>query len=145
MSVIGDPSMSHVEVTPEYLISMARKALSSAYAPYSGICVGAAVSLEDGRIVTGVNVENASYGLTICAERAAIFTAVGQGSTRILALALTSNRLQPITPCGACRQVLAEFSIPSTQIILDMGSGKAPDVHTLGDLLPLAFGLQQEK
>jgi cytidine deaminase len=95
----------------ERLLKHARKAMKSAYAPYSKFQVGAAILLEDGRVFTGCNVENASYGLTICAERNAIFAAVAAGGKkpRIAAVAVVNKRGVPCSPCGACRQVIAEF------------------------------------
>src|SRR5271170_2476737 len=98
------------------LLKQARVAMKNAYAPYSNFQVGAAVLLDDGRVFTGCNVENASYGLTICAERNAVFAAVA-GSARkpeILAVAVVNHRGVPCSPCGACRQVLAEFGPRAT-------------------------------
>jgi cytidine deaminase len=91
------------------LIARARACLDQAYAPYSRFPVAAAVIDDRGRVFTGVNVENASYGLTICAERVAVFSAIAAGAHRILALAVTSKNTTSVPPCGACRQVLAEF------------------------------------
>jgi cytidine deaminase len=93
------------------LVRLARAAMKHAYAPYSQFRVGAAVLLSDGRFFTGCNVENASYGLTICAERNAIFCAVANssGKPEIVAAAVVNHRGVPCSPCGACRQVLAEF------------------------------------
>ncbi|MGD0814263.1 MAG: cytidine deaminase [Verrucomicrobiota bacterium] len=93
------------------LLKHARAAMKCAYAPYSNFQVGAAVLLRDGRIFTGCNVENASYGLTICAERNAIFAAVAAsaGKPAIVAVAVVNRRGVPCSPCGACRQVIAEF------------------------------------
>lgn len=101
-------------VRPGYhlaLLRRARAAMKNAYAPYSKFQVGAAVLLADGRIFTGCNVENASYGLTICAERNAIFAAVAASAKRpaIVAVAVVNRRGVPCSPCGACRQVIAEF------------------------------------
>ncbi len=85
--------------------------MKSAYAPYSNFHVGAAIQLSDGRVFTGCNVENASYGLTICAERNAVFAAVAASKKKpeIIAVAVLNHRKMPCSPCGACRQVLAEF------------------------------------
>lgn len=93
------------------LLNRARAAMKSAYAPYSDFQVGAAVLLQDGRIFTGCNVENASYGLTICAERNAIFAAVAASKKKpaIVAVTVVNRRGVPCSPCGACRQVIAEF------------------------------------
>jgi len=98
------------------LFRQARAAMKHAYAPYSKFRVGAAILLEDGRIFTGCNVENASYGLTICAERNAVFAAVSATSKKpvIVAVAVINHRGVPCSPCGACRQVLAEFGPRAT-------------------------------
>ncbi|MGH2537888.1 MAG: cytidine deaminase [Candidatus Promineifilaceae bacterium] len=118
------------------LIAAAGRARERAYAPYSGYRVGAAVLADDGRIYTGVNVENASYGLTICAERAAVFNAVGAGAGRILAAAVcTGNRG---SPCGACRQVLSEFGADMPIWLCDPAGGR--EETSLAALLPQAFG-----
>jgi cytidine deaminase len=98
------------------LLNQARAAMKCAYAPYSKFRVGAAVLLADGRVFTGCNVENASYGLTICAERNAIFAAVAAstGKPEIVAVAVVNHRGTPCSPCGACRQVIAEFGPNAT-------------------------------
>ena len=118
------------------LIESARGVMAHAYAPYSGFRVGAAV-LAGGRIFSGCNVENASYGLTICAERAAVFAAVTAGERRIEAVAVVTDDAQTIAPCGACRQVLNEFG-PGMTVI--MAAGGDTVVRPLSELLPLAFG-----
>src|SRR5271154_4664561 len=92
------------------LLLAARKVRESAYAPYSRFQVGAALRTASGRIYCGCNVENLSFGLTVCAERAAVFAAVAAGETRFEAIAVVADSVQPVTPCGACRQVLVEFS-----------------------------------
>jgi cytidine deaminase len=117
------------------LVALARKARDRAYAPYSGFTVGAALQARSGRIYSGCNVENASYSLTICAERVAIFKAVCAGEREFEALAVVTQTLA--TPCGACRQVLAEFGLDTQVIIADLE--KAREVYTIGDLLPIAF------
>ena len=93
------------------LLRLAQSAMKNAYAPYSNFQVGAAIQLSDGRVFTGCNVENASYGLTICAERNAVFAAVAASKKKIeiIAVAVLNHRKVPCSPCGACRQVLAEF------------------------------------
>ncbi len=131
------PSFACINV--DTLLATAREALENAYAPYSKIRVAAALLLEDGMVVTGVNVENASLGLTICAERSAIVSAVSLGKRQVKAIAITTSELKPMSPCGACRQVLAEFSSADTTVILDSGEGQQPLIYTLSELLPVAF------
>ena len=94
------------------LVTAAWLARERAYAPYSGFAVGAAVLAADGRVFVGCNVENLSYGLTQCAERVAIGAAIAAGACEFLAAAVVADTRQPISPCGACRQVMAEFKIP---------------------------------
>jgi homotetrameric cytidine deaminase len=128
----------------ETLLEAARQAAAHAYAPYSRFRVGAALQLTGGEVVTGANVENASYGLTICAERSALVRAVSQfGPTiRIAAVAVTNLNQMPSPPCGACRQMLAEFVEPGAQVIFPAENG----VRTMafGELLPAGFGLKLE-
>lgn len=124
-------------MTQEQLIQMANDALQYAYAPYSHYRVAAAVLTEDGQVFTGVNIENASYGATICAERVAVFKAVSAGSLKLKALALVTGQGDFPTPCGMCRQVLVEFGSPEMEIILSNAEKK--EVYRLGDLLPLSF------
>jgi cytidine deaminase len=121
----------------EPLIAAATEARERAYAPYSRFAVGAAV-LAGGRIFSGCNVENASYGLAMCAERAAIFTAVAAGEQRIDAVAIVTGADGPTPPCGACRQVLREFG-PDATVISATTAGKRTQ-HTLSQLLPDSFG-----
>lgn len=125
------------------LFEAARKILDNAYSPYSNIKVAASLIDDRGRIFTGVNVENASYGLTICAERNAIAAAVSAGMKSITALLITSS-IGQIPPCGACRQVIAEFSSPSTQIFLADGE-KIVEETTIGELFPMAFELKGDE
>jgi cytidine deaminase len=127
------------------LIAAARRAAEAAYAPYSRFRVGAALRAAGG-VYCGCNVENASYGLTICAERAAVFTAVAAGARRIDAVAVACLDAQAdggiggLLPCGACRQVLAEFAGPDLPVHVD-GAG----VFTLGALLPSPFGIARHR
>jgi cytidine deaminase len=119
----------------DVLFSQASKAACGAYAPYSKFRVGAALLCKDGSVVTGVNVENRSFGLTVCAERNAVFSAVGQGRRDFTALAIsTPDSGVPVGPCGACRQVLSEFAPPDMPVRFG-GSGEQVDT-TLGELLP---------
>lgn len=119
------------------LMKIARKARQNAYAPYSHFAVGAALLAESGRVYTGCNIENASYGLTCCAERNAIFAAVGAGERRFKMLAVAADSPKPVAPCGACRQVIAEFGIP----FVVMGNLKeATKTMTAEELLPYGFG-----
>ena len=121
------------------LVELAKKARANAYAPYSGFSVGAAVLAADGRVFSGCNIENASYGLTNCAERTAIFSAVAAGARELAALAVVADGELPCSPCGACRQVIAEFAVG--RIILANLAGKRR-VVTKEELLPFAFTLK---
>lgn len=119
------------------LMKMALEARQNAYAPYSHFAVGAALLAESGKVYTGCNIENASYGLTCCAERNAIFAAVGAGERRFKMLAVAADSPEPVAPCGACRQVIAEFGIP----LVVMGNLKeATKTMTAEELLPYGFG-----
>lgn len=119
------------------LMKIARKARQNAYAPYSHFAVGAALLAESGKVYTGCNIENASYGLTCCAERNAIFAAVGAGERRFKMLAVAADSPEPVATCGACRQVIAEFGIP----LVVMGNLKeATKTMTAEELLPYGFG-----
>ena len=122
------------------LFRLARAAMKHAYAPYSRFRVGAAILLADGRVFTGCNVENASYGLTVCAERNALFAAVAASARKpeILAVAVVNHRGAPCSPCGACRQVLAEFGPRAT--VWYMGA-KGVVQRTMQELLVDGFAL----
>lgn len=122
------------------LISAARSAQARAYAPYSQFRVGAALEAADGTVFVGCNVENASYGLTICAERAAICAAVSAGAKRFRRAVVVSDVDPPAAPCGACRQVLAEFGL---DLSIDGVGSKRTVNWRLSDLLPAAFGPEQ--
>ena len=136
------PSLGKAEDVRSELAAEAARAAKAAYCPYSKFQVGAAVMSEDGRIFTGCNVENASYGLTVCAERNAVFTAVAAGARKIKALALAAGKPnEVVTPCGACRQVLSEFCAPETPVYCADSEGKITLETTVGELLPGAFTL----
>ena len=121
------------------LVDAARDVQQRAYAPYSRFRVGCALEAEDGRVFVGCNVENASYGLTICAERGAISAAVAAGATRFRRAVVVSDADPPAAPCGACRQVLSEFG----DFRVD-GVGASRTVSwTVTELLPAAFGKEQ--
>jgi homotetrameric cytidine deaminase len=124
------------------LLERARQAALHAYAPYSGFRVGAALKLSNGEIVTGVNVENVSYGLTICAERAAMVRAVSQfgPEIRVEAVAIANLNSAASPPCGACRQVLSEFILPEAPVNFPAAGGQR--TMTFDELLPLAFEMK---
>jgi len=121
----------------EELLGLARKAAENSYSPYSKFRVGAALKLSNGETVTGTNVENVSYGLTICAERAAVVRAISQFGPRIrvAAAAIVNLNGQASPPCGACRQVLAEFIEPDAPVIFPVESGTR--TMAFSELLPL--------
>ena len=122
------------------LLEAARAVQRRAYAPYSRFHVGCALEADDGRVFVGCNVENASYGLTICAERAAVCAAVAAGARRFVRAVVVSDADPPAAPCGACRQVLSEFG---RDFPVD-GVGPSASLHwTIGELLPAAFGKEQ--
>ncbi len=124
----------------EPLIQAASAARERAYAPYSGYAVGAALLGEDGEIFAGCNIENRSFGLSICAERVAIASAVAAGCRQFRAIAVLTGDEPPGTPCGLCREMLAEFSGPDFEIVL-VGRGGSRRDFRLGDLLPEPFAL----
>ena len=124
------------------LVSAARRVRANAFAPYSKFQVGAAVLDEKGRVHVGCNVENASYGLTICAERNAVAAAIAAGARRVLAVAVVTGAHPATPPCGACRQVLVEVAADDTVVLLASTRGQGvPERWKLGDLLPRAFRL----
>jgi homotetrameric cytidine deaminase len=124
---------------PPVLLHAALDAARNAYAPYSGFKVGCALQLSDGAVVTGANVENVSYGLTICAERAALVRAVAEHgpNLRIRAIAVANLNNAASPPCGACRQMLAEFTEPHAEIVFFADA--EPRTMPFAELLPLAF------
>lgn len=119
------------------LIASARRAREQAYAPYSGFRVGAAIEASDGRVFVGANVENASFGLTLCAERVALGTAVAAGARRFARIVVVTEASPPSAPCGACRQALAEFG---DQVLVEAVGPGSIRHWTLNELLPDRFG-----
>lgn len=126
--------MTELEI--QKLMDCAKKARENAYSPYSHFAVGAALLCEDGTLYEGCNIENASYGLTNCAERTAIFKAVSEGHIKFKALAVVADTEGPCAPCGACRQVMAEFKIPLIIMGNLMGNIK---IVTIEEVLPFSF------
>jgi cytidine deaminase len=126
--------------TKKNLIALAQQARENAYAPYSHYPVGAALLLENGDVVLGVNVENSSFGGTVCAERSAVFSAVSQGFKKFQAIAVVTDASPPAAPCGFCRQVLAEFA-PHLPITLSNTQGEIIETN-LNTLLPMQFSLK---
>jgi cytidine deaminase len=124
-------------MTDGELLSLAREARGRAYAPYSGFAVGAAVLARDGRAFTGVNVENASIGLSVCAERNAIAKALSEGARDFVAVAIVTGADEPTMPCGVCRQVMWEFS-RDLRVIVETAAG-ARVTTTIADLFPQPF------
>lgn len=119
------------------LLAFAREVQENSYSPYSGFRVGAAVIAGDGEIYQGTNIENAAYGVTLCAERAAAAACVASGRTEIAAIAIVGDSEAPTTPCGECRQFLAEFN-PEMRVVMG-GRTDAVSVMRLDELLPEAF------
>jgi cytidine deaminase len=119
------------------LIKKAKNARLKAYAPYSKFKVGAALLTKSGKVYTGANVENSTFGLTVCAERVAVFKAVTRGDKDFVKIAIVADKNPPITPCGACRQVLSEFA-KDLEIICANLKGKV-ERYSLKELLPEAF------
>jgi cytidine deaminase len=128
---------------PEKLMEYAMEAMGRAYAPYSGFCVGAALLCADGAVYQGCNIENAAFSPTICAERTAFAKAVSEGQREFVAIAICGGKEGKIetvcTPCGVCRQVMAEFCKPDFQVY--MAKADSIDTKTLEQLLPNSFVL----
>jgi homotetrameric cytidine deaminase len=133
---------THLDPALEGLLEQARAAAQNSYAPYSGFKVGSALRLASGEIVTGTNVENVSFGVTICAERAALVRAVSEfgPAIRIAAVAVANLNAAASPPCGACRQMLAEFILPAAPVAFASADGLR--VMPFSDLLPLAFEMK---
>jgi len=134
----ADPAGLRSDERDDDLVAAAVNALRHAYSPYSKIQVGAALRARDGRIFTGCNVENASFGMTWCAERTALVKAVSEGSREFATLAIATSLPSAIMPCGACRQVLYEFA-PELRIVI-VGADGQRYATILQDILPEAFG-----
>lgn len=145
MTDFTQPEVNYRELASslrEGLLAAAREAQAAAYAPYSNFSVGAAVLLSDGTIYRGCNIENASFGLTICAERVALFHAISDGRIDIAAVAVVTSAPKLCKPCGACRQVIAEFSQADNPIaILCASLVGETSLETISDLLPDTFTL----
>ncbi|MDR3775157.1 MAG: cytidine deaminase [Terracidiphilus sp.] len=146
-NALASISMSNPEPNPaltalDALLEQARQAALHSYSPYSGFRVGAALRLSNGAVVTGTNVENVSYGLTICAERSALVAAVSQfgPGIRIEAVAVANLNGAPSPPCGACRQMLSEFILPDAPVVFPAADG----IRTMpfSEILPLAFDMK---
>jgi cytidine deaminase len=133
-----------LKTTPELeqLLERARQAAQHSYSPYSGFRVGAALRLTNGKVVTGANVENISYGLTICAERSALVSAVSQfgPEIRIEAVAVANLNDKASPPCGSCRQMLVEFILPDAPVVFPVADGMR--TMAFSGLLPLAFEMK---
>lgn len=132
------------ESSKKMLVDKAMRARENAYSPYSDFCVGAALLCSDGEIFTGVNIENSSYGATVCAERSAFAAAISSGKHEFTAIAVVGAKKGDVsheicTPCGICRQFMSEFCTSDFQIL--MYDGQAVVSRTLGELLPEAFKL----
>jgi len=121
----------------ETLIEAARRARENALASFSQFKVGAALETADGQIITGCNIENATYGLTLCAERVAMFKALSEGHLRFTRIAIVANTDQPTPPCGACRQILWEFGGELEVLLANLNAPRGR--YQLRDLLPLPF------
>jgi len=127
----------------EELVKMAINVKEQAYAPYSKFKVGAVLVTQNNKIYTGVNIENATYGATVCAERTAILKAVSEGERKIIKIIIASDSIDYIYPCGICRQMLAEFGNDDMEIICTKNTGEYI-IKKLGELLPNAFRLLEE-
>ena len=122
----------------EELVRLAREVRERAFAPYSGFKVGAVVESGDGRVFTGCNIENSSYGLSLCAERIAVFKAISEGVRDLVRVAVIADAHSPVRPCGACRQVLSDILGGDAEVIMANLKG-AIEVNLVRDLLPIPF------
>lgn len=123
---------------PDKLLAAARDARERSYSPYSRFAVGAAVLVADGRVFTGCNIENRTFGLTLCAERVAVGAAVAAGCRELAAVAVVTDSSPPAPPCGLCRETLTEFGSPELVVYLGNTSGETKE-HRLSELLPHPF------
>lgn len=128
-------------MTYEELMQKAVEASKNSYSPYSKFAVGACVMCKDGSVYTGCNFENSSFGMTICAERNAIGTAIAEGKRSIKAVAIYSPNQQNCAPCGACRQVIHEFCDNDEDVDIILQNGEELKIYTLAQLLPESFNL----
>lgn len=128
------------EINEKELIKKALSAMKNAYVPYSKFPVGACAVNADGEEITGSNIENASYGLTVCAERVSLFKAYSEGKRDIVALAVAAEVEEPVSPCGACRQVILELA-PKATVYLTNKDGSKVKKMTVEELLPYGFKL----
>lgn len=124
--------------TREELLALARRARDRAYAPYSNFKVGAVVECADGSVFTGCNIENSSYGLTICAERVALGKAISEGAADFVRVVVIADAHSPVPPCGACRQVILELCGKDVEVVMANLQGQV-ESRTAGELLPAAF------
>lgn len=136
-AIAGEGEKIVQEKQIEELVAKAKEARKRAYAPYSHFPVGAAVLTRDGQVFTGCNVENVSHGGTCCAERVALFKAISEGKTDITAIAVVADGEKPVSPCGICRQVMAEL-MPQGTVIMANLTGDV-ETYTVDELLPRAF------
>lgn len=143
--VSGEKSMSNhrLSINDKKLISEAAKVRKNAYAPYSKFSVGAALLAKSGKFYTGANLENSSFGQTVCAERLALYKAVSEGEKKFLKIAIVAPGTEPVTPCGICRQALFEFT-PDLKVICSNLKGKVKR-YTLKQLLPHPFKYEKKK
>lgn len=130
-------------MTLELLLEAAKEAREKAYAPYSNFKVGASVETKSGKMFTGCNIENSSYSLTCCAERVAIFKALSSGERDFRTLVVVGDVKRPISPCGACRQVMSEFFDDDVKIYLANLQGDITET-TISELLPRSFSLDEQ-
>lgn len=125
-------------MTQQELVEVARQAREQAHAPYSNFKVGAAIECSDGRVITGCNVENSSYGLSMCAERVAIFKAISEGIHNFRRIAVIADTHTPVRPCGACRQVISDLFPKDTEVIMANLAGTVEGI-SIQELLPAPF------